>query len=534
MNFRNHFVYLLIFFLKTGVFNTAFSQTISGNPVGCHNTQGVLTTEKMTGKILLNKNFLPTDLNGIKKIQDEAIEVQIKHLMGLLKNSSTSNLNAALSAYRGELKILETQNLKYGSSFIIDSYLPTSRGNPSSSYTQMALNRGFVKATDDALLIQYQIELLIADCSPLKYNSYDKILLPYDPYLSLWLEDKSKRKPREFGPEKISAISDCSSNEIVLFGNADVSWFFWDPKCQLESSKVYKPDFKLIKKIVSSNVLDKSFFNKNKNKNKKASFSAVFGIVNQSDFFHENKFEKIKSFTFETLNACKNKKIVSECLPLWDGILGAQENNKYYEPGAYNFFLFLKYINTLVKIESIEHLDESKNQNEIILKIKGQLIDSITPVDIAVYFGKTTLDYGPKVSSNYLRFLHNAFSDNDVISYVGHAGLGQNLKMSVLNKLWQQEKLAPISRQTPLWLGIYNCEAFSYFGFDLNTIFKNKFLNVFLTETSGTESGAKFPLAQLSLLNMYHSHQEVRVKDVMGRYVQSREFLTMMNLKDSK
>jgi hypothetical protein len=528
-------VYLLLTFTLLLTASKAKAGDLSGNPVGCRAANSKLQYFYLNGKVLLNQNFLPASAVELKKLKEEAVEIQLKHLMSFFRTTSL-NMNAVLASYRSEPKILNTELVKYASSFPVDDYLPSSRGPAMSAYIKRALTRGHVDQSDHALLIHYQSKILIADCSP---NGLvpSQILLPRDPYLSLWIEDKVKRKPRSFGPYKLDHVSNCSSREIVLFGNYDVNWYFWSPvsngkgECQRDDNKMYSPKIAAVNEVEKIEPIHKTFF-----KSQSLKVAAIFGIVDQSELFVKNDFLFIKKSVADAFNHCKKLNSVPACLTQWSDLTKAQSNKKYYEPGAFHFFNYLKYLNTLVRIDKVSVTDVDVNSNEVYLKVSGKLIDSNTPIELVSYYGKTTLDYGPRVSKLYLKLLRDSFQEFDSISYVGHAGLGQNLNMRTLNKFWGEDKLTQVSRTKPLWLGIYNCEAFSYFGFDLDTIFKPGFKNVVLTETIGTDSGSKFPLSQLSLINnLYSNHAQDSSRDiqkVMGRYVSGRDFLTSLRFME--
>ncbi len=529
------FVYFL--FLAFAVPSQTVAQTSeisSGQPLGCHGKTSELKKVKIVGRLLINKNFMPRDESASKRFLQESIELQLKHLMGFFKNSPGENLNAALSAFRAPINILKSDDTTYGSSFKIDEYLH--RGLARAEYTQKAIARGYVKAEDEALLITYESSVVVADCNSKEWLSSPQIALPLDPYLSLWIEDNSTRQPRSFGQKKLDRVSNCSSNEIVLFGNSDVNWYFWSPLarklCPQKITQVYRPDFKLESVIAKPQNLQKDFFKVSDH----ISFSATFGVISDDDLFFKNNISQIKSILVKNIEACRENQLIPECLSLWDNLLGPQGDKKFYEPGAYHLFAFLKYLNSLTRIDSFEILEIQKNSSDILLKMKAKLLDSAVPIEISIYYGHTSLDYGPRVSKTYIKHLYQSFKQADSMSYVGHAGLGENLKIENIQKLWKEEHLSHFERQKPLWLGIYNCEGFSYFGFDIEQLFKKNAFDLYLLESSGTEAGAKFPLAQLSILNsIFSKSSKQSVKsdgDIFANYVESSQFLVAMRLKN--
>lgn len=517
----------------TEVQHENISYMVQSEPLGCKVSKASTKKFTLQSKIVLNKNFIPLQYKDkeLDLFINRSIELQIKHFMGFFKNTKKNDLNAAMFAYRGQLKKLKVIDTTYMNELVIDSYLPKERGTGITEYTQNALKRALTRADDKAIEVTYAIELMLSDCTPAGFLSKNHVVsLPLDPYLSLWLEKKSQRSPREFGPFKMEASSNCSSYEISLFGNSDVNWFFWSPvdkntdkECKIESKNaLISPEIKNIETVAVTPKLTKSFFQKREF----FKYSAIFGEIDTSEMFAPINYSVLKKSINDNFTLCLNSKIVPECLTGWNTVLGAQADKKYHEPGTYSYLVFLKHLNTLVKISSFQFSNDVDPKREIILSIKGQLRDSLTPIELSIYMGRTTLDYGPKATKSYSQFTHEALKEADSIAYVGHAGLGTNLNISELQKLWKRDGLKDLQRGTPLWMGLYNCEGVSYFGFDLDKIFKKKSIKVIETFTSGTISGPEFPLFHLLTINKIFSNEDVRISDIIKIESNSKEFLT--------
>jgi hypothetical protein len=514
---------------------------ISGSPVGCKTGTGSYQRIELQGKVLLNKTFLPADPQEQSGLVRDAIELQLKHLVGYFRTTSTGGMNAAVSSYRGSLKISQPQTVTYGSSFPIDNFL-AARGGSGSAYTQKALQRGEVKADDSALLIPYQSELLIADCTPNGFQKAAPVELPLDPFLSFWLEKKENRKSRAFNRGKLDAMSNCLSSELVEFGTPEIDWFFWSPvmpktdaagktvKCQIDGPmKIYQPEILTAKAVEPTPALTPEFFGSLK----EFKSTAIFGVISRSEYFVKVDALKLKDLIESTESACKKAKNVPTCMTAWEKALTPVEGKPFYEPGTYHFLTFLKYLHTLVSVDQLSLEKTGAPDQEILLKYRGHFIDSTMPVAGTIYFGTTNLDYGPRASKAYVSTLHAALKDSNAVFYVGHAGLGHNFRIEEFTKLWKQDHLPAFKREHPLWVGIYNCEGFSYFGFDQESLFKPGKFDLYMTASSGTEAGAKYPLAQLSVLNDLYAGKKVDVAKTMTLYVQSREFSTITRLTSS-
>jgi hypothetical protein len=522
---------VLVSTFANAAYNIDYDQipyTTQADLLGCKEAEGNAKKFVLESKILLNKKFMPAGLDNknLEAFYKASIEFQIKHLMGFFKNTKDNGLNAALYAYRGPVKILKIGEVNYDIAMPVDNYLPQDRGE-GTEYVRNALKIGKTEVSDKAVEIAYSVELMVSDCSIGGFFSGPKISLPLDPYLSLWLENKSKRQPRVLGPSKIASASNCSSYEITLFGNNNVSWFFWSPvtkygekNCNIENDKtLITPKIGQIEIVPRSPKLKKDFF-----QNKKAfNFAVMFGEIDStSGYFAKVNYAWMKKIITENLSACLKTTIVPECLTLWNPAVGAQEDNKYHEPGVYSFLIFLKHLSTQVKLASFQ-IEQSPV--DMALQIKGVLRDAGTPIEVAVHMGRTSLDYGPAAPSSYVKFTHDAFKEADSIAYVGHAGVGTNLNIKILEELWNRDHLPSIKRIGPIWIGLYNCEGVSYFGFDLDKIFQKNKVKAIETFTSGTMSGPEFPLLHLLTLNNVFSGREVKIKDIFRLEYSGREFI---------
>lgn len=518
---------------------------LTGSLVGCQNGNSHLKKVSIGGKVMLQQAFLPIIASEQEKIIDEAIEFQIKHLMGYFRTTHVNGVNIALSSYREKFEILKKISVKYGSDVIIDDYLLPARslvGPNSSSYFKKALEVGKIKASDPALMIEYKTQLLIADCSEGDFQKLNQIVLPLDPFLSFWAEDKSHWQSRKFDSKELQQVSNCLASEIVSFGNAEQNWFFWSPieakwdsagkkhDCVIkENSRVYQPTLNVKENLPTAEVVGSDFFKDVK----QLKFYAAFGVISTNEYFEKIDFLKYKNFILDAVKKCSQSNLTAKCLSAWDmkPLQGAA--GKMVEPGSFHFFLFLKYLHNIAEVKTTDILTTKNSNSEIQLRLKGRLRDSKTPIEISIYLGPTSLDYGPPVSKAYVNFLHQALAEADVISYLGHSGLGANLSMDNYIKLWRQYRLKIPQRSKPLWFGIYNCEGFSYFGFDQYKIFKPGTMDLITTSSSGVEAEAKFPLAQLFAVDRMMAGQKVLIKEIMGKYVQSQNFYAELRLKSN-
>ncbi|MBY0412580.1 MAG: hypothetical protein K2Q18_00370, partial [Bdellovibrionales bacterium] len=490
-------------------YSPAWGGLRSSAPIGCESTQGSTKKILLESSIVLNKKFIPSNEKNFVSV---SIEKQIQHFLGYLKNTKYQNLNTALLAYRGPIKF-KVSSGTYGLDLDIDEYLPLDRYKNSDHYILNAMRDGLTKKSQKALIIKYTVELMIADCSPKSVLENTPIVLPLDPFLSMWVGKKEDRSKRAIGPFILPQVSNCNTSNMVIFGGPEVGWYFWSPlngegKACAERG-VVTPKISVIAEMPKSPALSKKFF-QTKGPLK---FSAIFGEVDSSDFYTPKNIEVIKDFVEKNLLGCM-KDLSQKCMESWTSYLVLQKDGKFLEPGIHSFLSFLKYLNSSVEMTSFKK-NSTHNLEEMNFVIAGKLKSSRKEIEIQVFFGKTNLDFQSRPSKSYLLFTHEAFKEADIISYVGHAGLGKNMLTTELSKRWEVQKIPPIKRDKPIWLGVYNCEAASYFGFDLNLLFKSKSMKVLETLTSGSNSGAEFPLFHLSALDALFTHGNVN----LGEYL---------------
>ena len=512
---------MIFFILAASPFLRA--EVVKGSTIGCQQDVAEFKQLVMTSQVLLNKNFMSNDS---KSQISEAIDWQLKHLFGYFNNSrNQNNLNVALSGYRQSPIIVEVKNAKYSSKLVVQNYLADQPYVfPLTEYVKKALKRGFTEEADDAVLITYKVSLIVADCSFVEFPASRVIKLPLDPYVSLWLEEPAKRGARTFNGKTQEKVSNCSADEVANFGQNGIAWFFWKPQnCELNSNAVVMPSFEVKQKLSSVAELTKDFF-KDKNKLK---FSAVFGVISYLDFFSKLNYDKVNQLASSNLTHCVAAKNIPECFTFWKPAFQIQGDEKFLEPGAIGFFVYLRHLTTLVKVKKFS---TENSAEQISYKIEGVLRDSGVPVEATVYYGKTNFNSNTPVPTNYISFLHDALASSDAISYYGHAGLGVNLNYKRLVAEFKKMNLANIQRKKNLWYGIYNCEAFSYFGWDMQSIFKSG-QKMLLTASSGIEVGSWSPVLQIEIINRIFANSNYEKFSMLNHYVQSQDFITATQIE---
>lgn len=526
------------------------SYGFSGSTIGCRQKDTSIKQIQFTSQFMLNRTLMDRmlGLSVDQKRQDffvQAAKFQIQHLVGLFRTTREDGLNAALGSFIGDIVITKVEeSIPYGMNLSLDNYLLPKRDLSLSTndYVRLAVESGRLTKQDAGVQVSYKTKLTIADCSEGDFEKKLKVVVPKDPFLSLWVESSKSRTLRNWGPQS-AVIQKCSANEFVHFGTADQAWFFWSPLtprraetssqksevCEPELGSTFVAEISNVQKVKESPSLDQEFFKEME----KFKFFSIFGEISDDERFAKVDFKKIKSEIEKISKGCVSTKLVSDCLTLWEPLLRFKSPQEQIEPGLYYFLIFLRDLNTIVDLDSFK-LNEKVDGNQIQVAAEGRLRNSKKAISLNVFFGRTTLDWGPPATLQYSKFLNEAMKNANSLSYLGHSGLGMNLKMAEWQKLWTRDKLKPIQRTSPLWMGIYNCEGFSYFGNDLEALYRPGHLDVVLTLSTGVEAEAKFPLAQLSAIDFMGTGKKGKqVQELIGKFVHSKDFYTEIKLNGS-
>ncbi len=257
------------------------------------------------------------------------------------------------------------------------------------------------------------------------------------------------------------AWHDLFAKESFVFG--------CDKKNVFKSDKIFINQYKK-ESVCSNSSLFQEFQNSSENeKSQKDTFQASIFMGNLIGEKQESEI----SYYFEVLKKIKFNKKENDLLNFY---------KKEHDPIFFHLLVFLKYLPNLYAVQNIE----AKVQDGLHLSINAQSKSSNYKIDISII--ETNLK---KTNLSYKKLINDAFLNSDLISYLGHADEGRNLKFY---SLIDQKN---IKRSKPLSLGIFSCNAIEKFDDDLFVFLKNS-NNVLLTTTDET-AGARFILGQLIL-----------------------------------
>lgn len=484
------------------------------------------------GELHLIERFLPSDNKEREQFYALAAERQIRHLIGFFRNAHTQMIGQSLAPKITSFKKLSLQQTSLKHNFILHDLGLEREITEENTYFQNIKSQK-LEANEKIIQIKFSAMITIADCLGWSTNWAKSILLPLDPFLSFWTED-----PKHFTEQKFKdqsrKISNCLIPEIINFGNNSQNWFFWNPLSgsRINSSVTRKCNYKMGQNVYTPRLTKRTRFDDLKPqeaffadfKNRSLQIYSFFGINSTSSSFLEADYQKIFEQLRNTMNLCQSKS-TPDCLTQYIEILKPDESGKYFEPGLYYFVIYLHELHKLVEKLSITVSKSHSNKNEIILSLSGVLRKSQSKINFELYFGPTSLDYGPPPSENYARLTRDALATADVLSYFGHSGLGENFKLKSLQKMWQSHRLAKPNRSHPLWVGFFSCEGYSYFGSDLHAVFKEDTApQLLISSSTGILVEARFPASQIFSLDLWLQSGQLPVTEAFSKYARPSDF----------
>ncbi len=476
---------IFVFILLLISFSAFAFPEYSGAIFGCVKNSGTIKNAEIESSILLNEKFLPEDPEERDQVFKKAIEGQLKFINQSMAGSPSNP--TFVGSVRHPFTILSKTSVNYPELKINLRILPENRSRTSQlDYLNKALARTFTTTNDSAILIKYRTQIQISSCHKTR-KGLSKIIIPLDPFLAFWIQNEKDYEKKQYGPYSLKSFPSCFSNEISMFGGVDDQWYFWQPlKSSAKECSTINGTTTSVRLLSEVPISPPKKVITLEPKNDKF-FTAIFGALTNDQYFQETNYEKLKLNIEQYLRNSKASQTLKKIY----------QQKKPIEPGLYHFLNFMEKIKQQHKVMSYEVISIDK---EILLNLRIDNNKQIT--NLKIYYGNTSTDLLTLPSKTYAKLWIDSLAAADAISYVGHAGLGKNLRLENLKKLFSNYSLQTnLSRNKPLWLGIYNCQAYSSFGEDFVEIFANtKPLSpiITLTLSTGFDSGFELPLNQFN------------------------------------
>ena len=389
--------------------------------------------------------------------------------------------------------------------------------------------------------IEYEVELVLMICvqenTTLQeiQSELEIVPIPKDPYLGFWINSEKERTVRSLNPSLHGPVGLCLSNDFLIYGTSpENAWFYWEPVSRATNSICQISQSHLITFFKTSDLVLQPLQSQPTRKYQEVTQSVdatlVFGIVDSKNLSPASDLvaRELKLIQ-STFKSCE-KTISAECITIWS------ETIKSYLPadadiGYISLLYVLKFSGTLIKNIKLSIIHQGSNFFEI--KLSGFAKLNSLPVTIQIYHGPTSVYDKPAAPTYFWDLVLKSLYEADAFFYFGHAGIGQNLKLATIIEHHQKNQNYR-KRNSDLFMGIFNCEGFSYFGYDLESLFtsaKKTKKNLYLISSSGVEVRSDAMLGFYEqILEKTFTNPKLLVQH-MSDFVSSKDFLTYQHIQ---
>lgn len=482
----------------------------------------------LKSEVEIQKSFF--DTHDRDETIENAIQQQLKYLVGIFKEYHTKDVQKfSFGKSQTNFKIIRTEvgNTVYP---VPDIFWPSHRGTTRSEYVNHLLKEG--GGDKKVTKVFYQVDLHLFSCRKSKQTlekdveALNHLKVPKDPYLGFWINTKAERELGNFfGLPKTIHKPLCLNWDFYNFGMPEDAWFFWSPvqfpgrsKCKISNQKLVTIfEFTLHKNSREPQVPDAPIA-------KTLQGSVFFGALAAGNKrFEPVDLKNLAHRVQENISLCKTLS-KPECLTIW-----ARLAEKSYEPGAHNLLAFFKYLQTVIFVEKFKVVDSTSDS--VVFHVEGKSAESEKRTGFNIYYGPTGIYEPMLASTEYWNRLRSSLHQDDFILYVGHAGIGTNLRYKTILERSTPGKF--VKRTKPLYFGIFNCEGLSYHGFDYRDLFnlKESNGNIDLIATSGVEASFSFTLSYLQFLLTNDVFKAQELQSWMNSDVISRDFLGYQKIR---
>lgn len=530
------FIFPLIIFLSL---NAVAVNNYESSAIGCRGVSQSFQLKVQSSVSVLNSFLETLSAQAEKDVLRQHIEQQLKYLIGISKEYRSIHVSKlAVSAFRDDINYLKTS--------LNTLQLPEleSFWGPNISLGSDPYVKELVSHSGQSVLVKkidYQTNVIVTICAPLPlstgtlYSQLENLFYPLDPYLGFWINGKNERKIITAKNLKSGLVPICLSQDFLIFGTApEYAWFYWQPVhrdgarlCRIED-KTWVTSFKIEK--LENIPLKKETTLFSSNASDEIKIAAVFGQVSDSSNKRIKAYDNLYNDIQAIFDRCQRGQERMACYSELEYYF--RKNQFDLDPGQKSLIDVLKFYAAMVS----NHKLTSKKINESYLQFNLTGLSNFDQkmVSFSVYAGPTGVFNSYLASADYWNFVLTSFYQDDVFLYFGHAGVGQNLALRTVLERSTVKASSFKKRTKDLNLGIFNCEAYSYFGWDLNLLFENNsktknFVN--LVASSGTEVSASFVSAYIeNILKAKDVKVESLIENLAG-YVLTDDVLMFQKIQ---
>ena len=425
-------------------------------------------TGSYRGRILLHKAYLATMGDEVAAIRT-SIEHQLRYLWGHYRNDADAHakVQLALSAETPELKIVSRKDVPYGRDLLLPYPEKQARLQLEDAYTIAAVKRGSTMKGDPALLIEFELSWKAAICGrAIDPPASVRVPLPPDPWLAYWYVPRRLHRPLRYHQDR-AVTNPCADDDFADLPHPFYYWYDWLPTR-------HGPDdsgrsFDCRKLLHAGDHYD------------------FFDVKLSRAGAPTQDFSKLRAqlasgpLTATILVGVTDHTVTDPQLATWRTLLGdasdgelpvrassalvAWARGKQMESGTRSF---LKVLEELSSVMRIARHKSTLDDGYLLVEVNGTLVKSGRPIRVRVYLGLTDI-FGP-VPPKHWRLLRRALTEDQIVAYWGHSGIGENFRLAQIEKnlAVPHEQMAKELRASPLRLVAFiSCYSYMYFGQDL-------------------------------------------------------------------
>ncbi len=444
----------------------------------------------------------------------EIVRAQLSYLHGYF-NYDPSMRSAAryILLPDPQVEILSQAKAPYGAEIELDVVNGQSPflGHPAS-----------VSEKADSIEVHYRATATVNVCSQVEgLPETVDIRLPYDPALAFWLVPPEKRRPLKFGSAE-AKTNFCADVQMADLKSPSMYWYVWSPRST--GTDTAKNPYRCEQELQSGRdyFATQARLQEVKVEPEALRFDEllrlpVWKISIFLGWMSQEANPESWSRAAEFLKAAPVREIARK----WDP---KKKQIVQLDVAAWALLYVLKNLEQVADIESVG----LKVEDEFfIVPVRGFLKNSRQAFELDILLGSTD---EPQKKSRHWSLLQRALQQSDIVFYIGHAGMGQNMSLENLKANLQLSKteLHQVIQAKPYqMLSILSCHATGYFGSDYLKLRKKEGLvsDFMATATDGYLPGV--PLSVMFYLDLLKAGQAPSLLKAVTLGVRKSEVILM-------
>ena len=426
-------------------------------------------------RVILDRAFLDDKLSDAENAK-AAILHELKYLWGYLRTDQkglvnlgdAAHLELVLSAAPPAITILDTSAGVYGRELVLDWKQSDPRLVVDDDYTLRAVRRGYTKATDAALIVDFEARFSLVLCDgPRAAESTLEVPLPADPWLLYWHVPAAHRRLMRYFDET-AVTNPCSDDDFADLPHPFYYWYDWQPGRHGPDAAGKEFD---CTKWLHAGV---DYFPRTVHLTRTAEPQADFANLRQQLAPKGDQPLRATVLIGVLDHGWKDlafARAASEIGARGDGATLVQRTtamlggSRPLERGTGFFLAFLRDLREIASVNSFSTMLEG---GYLGVTVEGKLKKSGRPIAVSAWVGPTDV-FGPTPPGHW-QILRRALARDEIILYAGHSGIGENFRLANIEKklsVAHADLSAEIARAPFHVIAFLSCYSYMYFGEDL-------------------------------------------------------------------